>query len=365
MPARGRDRRLAEPCAPPKDGEPATCRALLRPAASRITPRIALCVCAAVLTAVPAHAVSPVIAFRDDPVGAARPPASAGAPLAAVSRYMTTTNPARLWSLGCAMGRTAASNRRRWDALVVLAFGRPARKNRTMGTLIFGGGFRGLTAVRRAAQSYGRAFWRCSAAAPFAHLTLAVGTSNWGAQVSYAHGRAWAAMVNDANLWLQSVSAESKVEIVGADDIEPAWNTPRASVGWVRGYESLARWPYYDYGSADGCPPYGRCAGAWTMEDLWFVAWGSPNAWPLPEIYANNGANAAQWYALSVYSYHRHHQPVRFVGVMTQWNMCHLTRNPCWGIRNTPRQGWWQLQSRLNRDRRTAVQIRWTTDIGP
>src|SRR5438093_1024358 len=127
MPGRGRDRRPAVTHARPNDDAPVRCGAAARPAASRITPWIALCVCAAVMTAVPAHAVSPVIAFREDPVGVARPPASAGAPLAAVSRYMTTTNPARLWSLGCAMGQTAASNRRRWDALVVLDFGRPAR----------------------------------------------------------------------------------------------------------------------------------------------------------------------------------------------------------------------------------------------
>src|SRR5437899_1778954 len=83
---------------------------------------------------------------------------------------------------------------------------------------------------------------------PAIRLTLAAGTSNWGPHVTYGHGHAWAQMVNQANDWLRPVNRSRRVTVVGADDIELAWNGPRASKRWVLGYESVAGWPYLDYG---------------------------------------------------------------------------------------------------------------------
>ena len=62
-------------------------------------------------------------------------------------------------------------------------------------------------------------------------------------------------MVNRANDWLAQEGHAHLVEFAGANDIELGWNGPRVSKAWVRGYDSVAEWPYYDYGDAAGCPP--------------------------------------------------------------------------------------------------------------
>jgi hypothetical protein len=101
------------------------------------------------------------------------------------------------------------------------------------------------------------------------------------------------------------------------------------------------------------------------MEDVWWVAWGSRSAWPLPEIYTNSGSQAQQWYELSLYSYRRHGRPMTVAGVLSQRRACRQsTTDPCTGINNTPSRAWSQLWGLLNRDRRTAQTIRWATDIG-
>jgi hypothetical protein len=153
------------------------------------------------------------------------------------------------------------------------------------------------------------------------------------------------------------------MDFAGANDIELSWNGPRHTRNWVRGYESAARHPYYNYGSADACPPRGRCAGAWTLEDVWWVSWGAPHAWPIPEIYTPNWSQALQWYNLALYSYRRHGSTMRFMGVMSQRGACWRAKDPCRGMNNTPERAWRQLTTLLNRDPRTRQHIFWVTDI--
>jgi len=265
--------------------------------------------------------------------------------------------------MGCLEGWAAARRDHR-DALVVLDFGRPARAWHHEGAVLIRGGFRPLWRIRDAVLAYARGFRRCAADSPASHLTVAAGTSNWGPHVTYGHGRAWAAMVNDANRSLRA-GGRAGVTVVAADDIEVSWNGPGASKRWVRGYLSVARWPYLDYGDAGGCPPFGWCLGGWRVEDVWWVAWGSSRAMPRPEIYTNSGSQAAQWYRLSLYSYLRHGRAMTIAGVLSQRRACNQSRDdPCTGMSNTPSAAWNQLAGLLNHDRRTAQEIRWATDIG-
>jgi hypothetical protein len=292
-----------------------------------------------------------------------------GAPGAAWSLYVKTTHARWLHQAGCRQARQMGRSRSLRDAIVVLDFGRPVRRGRRhsdpwQGVSLFRRrGFIPLSAVLKASERYARGVWTCSRGHHDIHLRIAIGTTNWGPHVSFHHGRAWAAIVNLANDWAVERGYHGKLDFAGANDIELSWNGPRVTRGWVRGYESVARHPYYNYGSADACPPRGKCAGAWTLEDVWWVSWGAPHAWPLPEIYTPNRSQALQWFHLARYSYRRHGAFMRFMGVMSQHGACWRAKDPCRGMNNTPERAWQQLTRLLNRDPRTRQHIPWVTDI--
>jgi hypothetical protein len=230
------------------------------------------------------------------------------------------------------------------------------------GASLFGDRFIGPEGVIRTAQSFVTGYASCLLPRTAAGLTLALGTSNYGSQVSYAHGWAWARMVNEMNEWLQE-HGHWAIRAAGANDIELGWNSPRVSRRWVDGYDSAARWPFYNFGDAAACPPAGNCAGAWTMEDVWYVSWGARSAWPLPQIYNEGGTQAEQWYRLSLYAHRRHGQRMTIAGAISQREACRESSDPCRGINNSPTTAWRQLWRALNRDSRTAQPLRWSTDF--
>ena len=154
----------------------------------------------------------------------------------------------------------------------------------------------------------------------------------------------------------------------GANDLEMGWNSAAASRAWADGYSSATGTPYYDYGDCEGCPTGSSIPGVpgwtvnngWTQEDVWYVAYGAPTAYPVPEIYLNNGVNAAQWQRLSLYSYEHHGYPIYFLGTLTQSGAC---GGGCAGANNSPSDGWSQLFNWLNSDWRTAQGLNYSSDI--
>jgi hypothetical protein len=205
-------------------------------------------------------------------------------PEAAWSYYVRTTRPQRLLRLGCQQGLRIGQYGSLQDTIVVLDFGRPVhmrrhRRGRAFGPFFYGvslfrkRGFVTVEAVREASQAYAQGVLNCTKGRWDIHVRIAIGTSNWGAGVSWGHGRAWAMMVNEANDWIRTRGFSRKIDFAGANDIELSWNRPRVTRKWVNGYESAAMYPYYNYGAADACPPRGDCAGAWTVEDVWYVSW--------------------------------------------------------------------------------------------
>jgi hypothetical protein len=50
-------------------------------------------------------------------------------------------------------------------------------------------------------------------------------------------------------------------------------------------------------------------------------------------------------------------------GVMSQHRACRQSRDPCWGMNNSPAKAWRQLHRWLNGDSRTAQPLHWSTDI--
>jgi hypothetical protein len=294
--------------------------------------------------------------------GPSAPPAPPPSPPVSASTYLRTTDPVALDELGCRQG-TAARTGGGPDRVAVLAFGKPRRVDGAIGVSVFGPGFASVADVEAAATAYAQGYARCAAPNGPA-LVMAVGTSNFGDQVTYEHGRAWAGMVNDVNERLTELGVAPQVEAAGAADLELGWNSPAVTRRWVDGYGSAARWPYYDFGEALACPPAGPCHGRWTQEDVWYVAWGAPFARPLPEIYSENGVMAAQWYRLSLYGYLRHGTRMTIAGVVSQARACTQTSNGCEGLANQPADAWSQLWAALNRDPRTAQPLPWSTDFG-
>jgi hypothetical protein len=275
---------------------------------------------------------------------------------------MSTLSHARTSEIGCGLGQRARAGTESPDGLVVLDFGMPMHHKGRFGASVFDAGFRNTLDIAASVEAYAAGYVRCSRGSD-AHLELAAGTSNYGPFVTYKHGRLWGAMVNRINAWLREHWLAKRVHADGANDIEPGWRGPDVTRFWIRGYASVARSPYFFYGGAGGCPPYGYCVGDWTMEDIWYAAWGSGVALPLPEIYANSGANAEQWYQLSVYSLLHHGRRMDIAGVMTQIQSCRDSHDRCRGISNHPNAGWSQLWLALNQDPRTAQPLRFLTDI--
>jgi hypothetical protein len=283
------------------------------------------------------------------------------APSIGFSEYLKTTRTATLNRLGCDQGRRLAGSKQD-SAIVVLTFGSPMRRHGRSGASLFRGRFASTKQIGRAAQAYARGFVLCSGKKG-PRLHVAIGTSNYGGGVTFRHGADWAEMVNEANDWARDQQIRGSVEFAGANDIELGWNGPGPSRAWVRGYDSRAEWPFYDFGDAAGCPPRGNCIGAWTQEDLWFVAWGARSAWPLPQIYTPTRSMAQEWYRLSLYSYKHHGTRMTLAGALAQHAACRQSSDPCRGMNNSPSNAWHQLYSLLNRDWRTAQDLRWLSDF--
>lgn len=282
------------------------------------------------------------------------------------SYYMKTVNQSAYKDLGCEHGQRDVSLPGAQDSIVVLDFGRPVQTGSTYGASLFGFGTASVDQIAEAVKEFGEWYVECSRSDRDSRLRIGVGTTNYGSQVTYAHGRAWAGMVNDINAWFERKGYIQRVRAAGASDMELGWNGPLVTRAWVDGYDEVNLYELYNFGDAAGCPsrsyPHWSCSGGWTQEDIWYVSYGVGAAYPLPLIYATSGINAEQWYFLSLYAYRQHGMHLDIKGAFTQYQACQQRGN-CAYIDNKPQQGWRQLYNELNSDARTAQKLRWSTDI--
>jgi hypothetical protein len=288
-------------------------------------------------------------------------------PGASVSWYVTNynTSDGHWYSLGCNLGRASDQGGVGLSVVVVLDFGSEIYNSSagSWGTewTDLDGIWHTWTQAQAVIDSYAAGFWDCTTTRP--RLTIAAGIRNFGFQSSPTPGTAglaWAQLVND---FQNSLGAHaSQVSVSGAIDAEPAWSSPSDATSWGSNFSGNG-YVYYDYGSADGCPPYGSCNHGWSQSSEYTMAYGIPAALAIPEIYATTGANATQWQQISLWgNQHGVSGAIIFSGELTQWNACQ-TRS-CPGTNNLPSAGWNQLYSALNSDSRTAQgTLPWSTDI--
>ncbi len=309
--------------------------------------------------------------------------ASSTPPPSTVSWYVDVSDPSvlstKLYNIGCSLGTHDYNMAGTQDDVVILLFGKPAYVNYTYGAYDWTSPgsstavFVSTAQIAAGVEQFARAYYACTLTDKTSHVNVAAGVSNFGSNVTYNHGAAWARMALGIQSWINVQGYSSQVTARAANDIELNFNGPLQSRAWVDGYN--AAWNYgpflYDAGNAAGCPspayPNWDCGSvaypSWTSDDVYYVAWGADADYPLPEIYRTDGLNAGQWYYLSLYSYRQHGSSMWFVGSLTEYAAC-LQMGGCSGTNNTPAQGWTQLWNAISADARTAqTYLRWSTDM--
>lgn len=293
----------------------------------------------------------------------------ATAPPYTTSYYMKTVDPVTTYDMGCKLGKHDKDTSGTQDNVVILMFGQPYKIGTAYGAYVYGSPAT-TTSIGNAVKQFGKAYYQCTGSDSYSTVQIAVGTSNYGSYVTYEHGKAWAQMVNDIGIYLSQNGYNSQSRVSGASDMELSWKNSTITKNWIKGYASANNYPLFDFGDAAGCPQYsptgpnqnGNCNNGWKQEDVWYKAWGADPSYPFPQQYNTAGAQARQWYRISLYSYFNKGGRINILGSLTQFGAC-KTRNCVAGVKNTPETGWSQLYNVLNSDTRTAQNLRWSTDI--
>jgi hypothetical protein len=302
-----------------------------------------------VVIAAPERAVRHVVAHRPDRRAAPhapRPGQDRVGNLAAVtpSLYERTTAPPVLRAQGCRAARVGTTG------LVVLDFGKHAYRPRRggYGTVTFANRFASHVSLGWAVKSYARGYSECLGRRSKAHITLALGTSNYDQDVpsTYVAGRLWARETARIGRYV-ALHHFDHVNVAAADDVEPAWDRGfRRTYDFFRGFGSVkTKYLLYNYGSLDG-------GHIWKLRQAFYVAGGMQAARVVPEIY--NREMAEQWAELSRLSVRRYGRPIRIAGLMTQH------RERCRGCGFTAAQAHTALMRALSRHPRTRI-LRLTT----
>jgi len=160
------------------------------------------------------------------------------------------------------------------------------------------------------------------------------------------HGQAWANMVKNANSWATSAGYQTWVSFSAGEDFEPGMSGPGHARTWLNGFIAAGTsYNVFDFAGNAGCPAQtgnNACSNGWHTDDVWYMAWGSSDSNPLPEIYQQ--LNATVWYYIDVYATnHGNNTAMNFVGSTSE---CAAVTPPC--TQNTPDQAWSQLYDAVN-----------------
>jgi hypothetical protein len=214
------------------------------------------------------------------------------------------------------------------DKVVVLDFGRPIRVA-TDGpyygyaqTMFGGAGNVRLDTVVWLVEQYAAGWYAASSGCP--KLTLALGTSNsylcsGGVQPCDPHefGMAFSDAVREIQNWLTAQGYGWQITPIGASDMETyggnGWACAGPTRAFVDGFGGRGAWQLWNFGEAITSP------NCWSIQDVHYVSWGHPVAYPLPEIYNSNfvchwtDANCSDGFSVE-----KTVGPVVFRGAMTE-----------------------------------------------
>src|SRR5947209_8758659 len=199
--------------------------------------------------------------------------------------------------------------------LIILDWGQPVYLgNNTYGTYDFGGHLDSDTAILHAVANFAQGVWSCRTGST--NIAIGIGQSNYYSGNSiplttaawYADGQQWGNLVNT----VQSFISNNHYTVVGsngAGDLEVEWETFALTSSLVNGYNSVTRHAYFDFG--DDSP------GWWSNYQVWYVAYGATDNFPLPEIYYNADATY-DWEPLAVRACRYEGGPINFKGTMSE-----------------------------------------------
>ena len=229
-------------------------------------------------------------------------------PANTISLYESTTNASTMYNQGCSAAHGA-------PGLIILDWGQPVYLgNSTYGTYDFGGHDDTDTAILHAVANFAQGVWYCRTSST--NIAIGIGQSNYysGNAIPlttaawYADGQQWGILVNN----LQSFITNNHYNVVGsngAGDLEVEWENFTLTSSLVNGYNSVTRHAYFDFG--DDSP------GWWSNSQVWYVAYGATDNFPLPEIYYN-ADTTYDWEPLDVWACRYEGGPIYFKGTMSE-----------------------------------------------
>jgi hypothetical protein len=302
-----------------------------------------------------------------------------GAPWETWSRYINATD---IYQMGFDQGCTSDTQRNgaaNLYQIAILDFGDPGRGSDGRYGAWDRAGYHPIGSpsetgsIEYSVVRYMQGFWNGTVAGSGSFMTVMVGTNNHkynangsdnGAPVDYAHGQAWAHMVNDLNAYINSAGWGTQLAVEAADDMETSWAYYSQTLDWANGFASVGGASYYDYGDAGGCPSGapGNCSaapipnGGWSSAGEYTLAWGLQPAFAIPEIYFS--VQAYQWYQISLAGVNAGHTAIYFTAAMSEHNACGNCNE------YTYYQSWSELQNVVNANSRTNMgRIPYTTEM--
>lgn len=298
-----------------------------------------------------------------------------------ISHYMEwpfTTS--QMWDWGCNFILYSGSSLNP-NIVIILDFGAATASGSTHGANVWyatGHHYLSTSQIATYVEQFADGFYNCTIGYS---LTLAVGVHTQAADVTSAHGAAWASMINTINSWIASAGDASEVSAGGAIDAEMSWAGPTAVRSWATSFSSHSTYYYYDFGDAAGCsyinysaPPGLQCGTSpFYQDDLWYISWGASSAYGIPEIYSTTTQtlgdgtktdhNAQSWEGIKRYGHYERSNTPLYAGSTTQYTVCNDGHHTCSGTGATQQNGWTYLHNVMNYYAPTQTQLDWSTDF--
>lgn len=277
-------------------------------------------------------------------------------PRTSASIYVSTSSTTTAYNEGYSQGQSDAASPTQ-NSEVILDFGGQNSAN-TGSILTTNGTVLSYSQIVAYAENYALGYYVGTGSDTTSVVKLGIGTNNSAYNVSSTGGSTWAnSVLKPVQSYLTANNYASQVFAVAANDMEPSWNTAAATEAWMKGFSGTGVGGLVNFGSADGCSQssYANagCNNSWKQYDVWYVSWGNPAAYGLPEIYYT--ANATQWTEISHYGYsYQNGAKIGYDGPMTEYASGGTLSNS---------SAWTTFYNDLAASSATAVTFSYSTDI--